>query len=143
MTAWSRNGDVLRYCAGVGFRSRVTCMRVPRLPTYDTSMSVLAVIWRCTATCQRCMYDEVELGSKNVIPWPRLVAMPPEDPGGSKKPPGNGFFKLAEYVSPWSTDATRSVDCVKPVWLTLTFTTPSASKKIPYPPRRTVFGVSE
>ena len=42
MAAWSRNGDVLRYCAGVGFRSRVTCMRVPRLPTYETSIRVFA-----------------------------------------------------------------------------------------------------
>ena len=34
-------------------------------------------------------------GSKNVMPWPRLVESPPEAPGGARNPPGNGFVRLA------------------------------------------------
>ena len=33
MMAWSRVGDVLRYCAGVALMLRFTGSRVPRLPT--------------------------------------------------------------------------------------------------------------
>src|SRR3954468_759947 len=108
MAVSSRNGDVLRYCAGTGFRSRVTCRRVPRFPTYESSISVFAVISRWTPNCHRCIYEDVVWGSKKVIPWPKLVARPPVEPGAGTKPPGKGLVRLATYDRPLSSDGFMS-----------------------------------
>ena len=70
-------------------------------------------------------------GSKNVMPWPRFVASPPAAPGGCRKPPGKDSSDWRRRSVRYRAIGTRSVDCVKPVWLTFTLTTPSASKKIP------------
>src|SRR5579862_2345689 len=94
MVAVSRVNCLLRYCAGTGFRFvEIGWCRV-WLPMYATSSTNCPGSCRCTLSSQRMLYGLIAFGSKNVMPVPRNVPVPFDEPEGPRIPLGNGLSSV-------------------------------------------------
>src|SRR5260370_19095261 len=137
MVALSRTRDVLRYCRGMVSSWMLEVNRCTAwFPTYATSSTNWPGSCRCTLKFQRSEYGLRACELKIVIPCPRNVPAPLEDPEGCRIPPGNGLESELAGVTKLSLVATNCVVWLKPDGFRPVM--PMGTTNTPRPPRITV-----